>query len=122
VTIPPCYWLHVIISTSVGLQTSGIDKATKHLIVQGGAAVGPRIYRKLKLFVGSFRKDTILVTKCSILDFWYETGRNFTNNCWGALDYTSLVVVVVVGADWLCTSLLPTSRTCFLHIHYELDR
>jgi hypothetical protein len=94
VTILLCYWLHVIISTSVGLQTSGIDKATKHLMVQGEAAVGPRIYRNLKLFVGSFRKDTILVTKCSILDFWYETGSNFTNNCWGAPDYTALV-----GAD-----------------------
>lgn len=93
-TIPLCYWLHVIISTSVGLKTSGIDKATIHLMVLGGAAVGLRIYRKLKLFVGSFRKDIILVTKCSILDFWYETGSNFTNNCWGAPDYTALM-----GAD-----------------------
>lgn len=91
VTIILCYWLHVIISTSVCLQTSGIEKATKHLMVQGGGAVGPRIYRKPTLFGGSFGKDTILLTECSILDSWYETRSNFTNNCWGAPDYTSLV-------------------------------
>jgi hypothetical protein len=75
--------------------------------------VGPRIYRKLKLLVGSFRKDTILLTECSILDSWYETGSNFINNCWGAADYTSLVggpIVMYITASNL-KDLLPA------HIH-----
>jgi hypothetical protein len=116
VTILLRYWLHVIISISICIQTSSIDKATKHFMVQGGGC-GTQNIQKTKTVCGFLQEGYYSSNRIQYSRFLVWDWSNFTNNCWGALDYTSLVgglISTYITASNL-KDLLPA------HTHYELD-